>query len=119
MRRRCTLCVLALIGLAALPGAAPGQRIGDTPAQPAPPDQRTHVGEGKVNKVDVRGGKVNLTHGPIASLGWPAMTMDFVVSNREQLAALKPGQRVRFELRPIGNKYVIGAIRPVESGSAE
>lgn len=111
MERRSFFC--ALVWLAAS-GPILAQRIGETPVQPSPPDQRTYVGEGTVNEVDVRAGRVNLTHGPIASLGWPAMTMDFVVSNREQLAALKPGQRVRFEMHPIGNEYVISAIGPAE-----
>lgn len=111
------LFALALAGLVVASGPTLAQRIGETPAQPAPPDQQTHVGEATVNKVDVRAGSVNLTHEPIASLGWPAMTMDFVVSNREQLAALKPGQRVRFEMQPIGNKYVISSIRPEKSPS--
>lgn len=110
------LSVLALAALVVSGGPALAQRIGETPVQPAPPDQQAHSGEGTVNRVDVRAGSVNLTHGPIASLGWPAMTMDFVVSDREQLAALEPGQRVRFEMQPIGNKYVISAIRPVETG---
>lgn len=116
MERRASLFVLALAWLAVPAGPLLAERIGETPVQPAPPDPQTHVGEGTVNKVDVRAGSVNLTHEPIASLGWPAMTMDFVVSDREQLAALKPGQRVRFEMHPIGNKYVISAIRPVETG---
>lgn len=114
MQRRSFLFGLSVSWLALSTGPALAQRIGETPVQPAPPDPETHVGEGTVNKVDVRGGKVNMTHDPIASLGWPAMTMDFVVSNREQLAELKPGQRVQFEVKGIGNKYVISAIRPVK-----
>jgi Cu/Ag efflux protein CusF len=112
MRNR-GLLLLALGGLL-VSAPALAQGVGETPAQPAPPDKQAHVGEGKVNRVDVNAGKVNLTHEPIPSLGWPAMTMDFVVSNREQLAALRPGQRVQFEMRPLGNQYVIDTIRPVK-----
>ena len=116
MERRPFFLVVIVTLFVALPvGPVSAQRIGDTPVQPAPADKRTHVGEGTVNRVDVRAGQVTLTHAPIASLGWPGMTMDFVVSDREQLAALEPGQRVRFELHPIGNKYVISSIRPASS----
>ncbi|MBP0651882.1 copper-binding protein, partial [Mycobacterium tuberculosis] len=49
---------------------------------------------GKVNAVDAAKHVVNLTHGPIASLGWPAMTMDFGVAPAIDLSTLKPGDSV-------------------------
>lgn len=41
--------------------------------------QNTRRGQGTVNGIDAKTGKVNLSHGPIASLNWPAMTMGFPV----------------------------------------
>lgn len=57
-----------------------------------------HMGHGQVNKVDTQNGKVNLTHGPIESLGWPGMTMDFSVKDPAILKKIKPGQKVEFEV---------------------
>ncbi|TXH53216.1 MAG: copper-binding protein, partial [Burkholderiaceae bacterium] len=36
-------------------------------------------------------------HEAIASLKWPAMTMEFAVANPSLLAGLKPGSAVNFE----------------------
>ena len=46
--------------------------------------------------VDAKAGKINLSHGPIASLDWPGMTMDFDVQDMALLTDLKPGQKVTF-----------------------
>jgi Cu(I)/Ag(I) efflux system membrane fusion protein len=58
-----------------------------------------HKGVGKIVSVDAAKGKVDLDHQPIVSLQWPAMSMEFSVADKRQLAALKPGDRVEFELR--------------------
>ena len=36
-------------------------------------------------------------HGPIASLKWPAMSMEFTLANASLAQKLKPGDRVAFE----------------------
>jgi membrane fusion protein, copper/silver efflux system len=75
--------------------------------------ESSHKGSGKVVSVDPSKGEIELEHGPIASLQWPSMTMGFVVQDKRQLAALKPGDQVQFELRtkpePDG-RYVIERI---------
>ena len=53
---------------------------------------------GTVNSVDAAGRKVNLSHGPIPQIGWPAMTMDFAVAPSVDLKAVTPGMRVDFTL---------------------
>ncbi|GAB4121096.1 MAG: hypothetical protein Fur0026_12660 [Sideroxydans sp.] len=58
----------------------------------------SHMGQGVVNKIDLQHLKVNMTHGPIKSLGWPGMTMDFKVKDAAILKGLKPGQNVMFEV---------------------
>lgn len=74
-----------------------------------------HQGEGKVNSVDLKEGKVNLSHDPIASLNWPAMTMDLDVMEKASLSALKPGQKVEFKLvEKRKGKYVISEISVVK-----
>ena len=55
---------------------------------------QVHKGQGTVNSVDAKAGKVNLTHGPIPSLKWSGMTMDFQVKDTAVLKGVAPGQNV-------------------------
>ena len=85
------------------------ERGDEKPAQ-AP---RSHNGRGTVIAVDAAKGRVELDHEPIPSMQWPRMTMDFMVEDRAQLAKLKKGQAVEFELRPqpdANGDYVISKI---------
>ena len=59
-----------------------------------------HRGRGTVTEVDAAAGRVELDHEPMPSLQWPRMTMGFRVEDKSQLASLKPGDRVEFELKP-------------------
>lgn len=53
-----------------------------------------HSGAGTVEKID--GAEVTIAHGPIESLGWPAMTMAFASDARVLPEDLKVGDRVSF-----------------------
>jgi Cu(I)/Ag(I) efflux system membrane fusion protein len=64
-----------------------------TPAQ-------THRGTATVQAVDSNGGMVELDHGPIPTLNWPAMKMEFSVADKAALRGLRPGDHVEFELAP-------------------
>lgn len=92
-------------------GAKAQTPIGPSPAQPALPSEESHVGTGTVERVDERGGSVRLRIEPMPAIGWGAKLASFVVADRRQLAALEPGERVRFELKPLANQYVISDIR--------
>jgi len=74
----------------------------------------THAqGTGTVNSIDAAGRKINLSHGPISAVGWPAMTMDFAVAPSVDLQAVKPGTRVNFTIEQgEGGMYVIQSITP-------
>jgi Cu(I)/Ag(I) efflux system membrane fusion protein len=62
---------------------------------------------------------VTIAHGPIASLQWPAMTMDFRAEDPALLRPLKPGQKVEFEIiEESAGEYVIVRIRPAGSSTA-
>ncbi len=78
----------------------------------------THAqGSGTVNSVDASGHKINLTHGPIAALGWPGMTMDFEVAPAVDLRTLQPGARVDFTIeRGNGGNYEIQSVKPAGGG---
>lgn len=75
----------------------------------------TAQGHGKVDRVDAAQGTVTLTHGPIPAIGWPAMTMEFPLKDRDMAKGIKPGQRVDFELAPIGGgKYQVVKMVPAQ-----
>jgi Cu/Ag efflux protein CusF len=71
------------------------------------------TGTGKVNSIDAGRRVVNLSHGPVAALGWPAMTMNFPVAQSVNLASVKEGGQVTFTLGKGENgKYAIDSLRP-------
>lgn len=81
-----------------------------------------HAGRARVNAVDARQGKIDISHGPIPSMKWPAMTMGFRVEDKAQLNGIKPGDEIDFELRgePDQNgDYVITRIKPKSQGTAQ
>lgn len=76
---------------------------------------QAHMGEGKVNKVEPDKNRVNITHGPIKSLGWSGMTMDFQVKNKAVLDGIKPGQQVEFDVISEGpGQFFITRIVPAK-----
>jgi Cu(I)/Ag(I) efflux system membrane fusion protein len=72
------------------------------PAQPKAPGVPTaiHHGEGKVESVDKD--EIVLSHGPIASLKWPPMTMGFKLPAAGLPGKFAPGDAVSFEFRQRG-----------------
>ncbi|MDP3191497.1 MAG: efflux RND transporter periplasmic adaptor subunit [Rhodoferax sp.] len=84
-------------------------------AAPSAPAAKTvsHQASGTVDGVDLKEGTISLNHGPIASLKWPAMTMEFKAANPALLQALKPGAKVDFEFveRQPG-EWVITSAKP-------
>jgi Cu(I)/Ag(I) efflux system membrane fusion protein len=73
-------------------------------AQSAP---TVHRGEAKVESIDKE--DIMLSHGPIASLNWPSMTMGFKLPPQGLPARVKPGDAVTFEFkqRPDGQFEII------------
>jgi len=79
-----------------------------------PAGEAMHKGTGKVTSIDPAASRIELDHDPIASLKWPAMTMEFALRDKALLGGLKPGDRVEFELRSEPGKqgdYVIESLR--------
>ncbi len=56
-----------------------------------------HRAEGTVDSIDAAAGSLMLQHGPVPSLKWPAMTMEFKVANPALVQGLKPGSAIDFE----------------------
>ena len=66
--------------------------------------------EGEVRKVDKEAGRVTLRHGPIDSLGMPAMTMVFRVSDPKMLDRVKEGEKVRFSAERVNGAITLTRI---------
>lgn len=69
---------------------ATGTRMEDMPA----PQLTEHVGEGTITAVGPD--SVTLSHGPIPSMEWDAMSMEFLLPPGERRIDLQAGQAVRF-----------------------
>lgn len=70
------------------------------PAQAPAGSAAAHPGRGRVKALDAASGRVELEHEPIPAMQWPAMTMGFIAENKAQLAGLKKGDVVEFEVKP-------------------
>ena len=70
-----------------------------------------HKGKGKVKSVDVKKGTVSLSHDPIQSMNWPAMTMTFKAKDKAMLEKVKAGATVEFSFEQSGKEYVITDIK--------
>jgi Cu(I)/Ag(I) efflux system membrane fusion protein len=75
-----------------------------------------HRADAVVDSVDAKGNAVTLTHGPVASLKWPGMTMEFKMANAALLKELKPGAKVEIEFveRQAG-EWVITGVKPADT----
>ena len=76
-------------------------------------EAKSHKAKGTLNKINPDS-SVNITHGPVESLGWPGMTMDFQVKDKALLKGLKAGQKIDFDLARQDDGYIITAIKPVK-----
>jgi Cu(I)/Ag(I) efflux system membrane fusion protein len=78
------------------------------------PSAAGHQAEGTVDSVDNQAGTVSISHGPVKTLQWPSMTMEFKLANEALLKRLKPGAAVAFEFveRQPG-EWVITGIKPM------
>jgi Cu(I)/Ag(I) efflux system membrane fusion protein len=71
---------------------ASAARLG--PARPGEPAPTEHVGTGKIEAI--RDGAVTLSHGPIATMQWGAMTMEFGLPADSAPRELRVGESVSF-----------------------
>jgi Cu(I)/Ag(I) efflux system membrane fusion protein len=101
------------------PGSMPGENGQTQPgafmtAPGAAPVPTSHHGVGNIKEMDWAHATVTIAHDPIASLNWPAMTMDFRAKDAALLRSLKPGQKVDFEIvEESAGEYVIVRIQPL------
>ena len=85
--------IAAIATFAASPALA--QHDGHEGHMAAPAAAKSGQGTGVVKSIDAKAGKLTLHHGPVAALGWPAMTMEFKAAP-QLLQGVKTGQKVKF-----------------------
>ena len=80
----------------------------DAGAGAGAPAGRTYSAEGRVEDVEAQ--TLTISHGPIAALKWPAMTMGFNKPQAKAFPEVKAGDRVRFEFKQAGDDYELVAV---------
>jgi Cu(I)/Ag(I) efflux system membrane fusion protein len=98
-------------GPAGSPGTSAAGAIASGPAAKSP--VVGHRAEGTVRSIDAKSGVLSVAHGPVETLKWPGMTMDFKAANDALLAGLKPGVPIAFEfVERSPGEWVITKILP-------
>ncbi|OAK63639.1 efflux transporter periplasmic adaptor subunit [Variovorax paradoxus] len=99
----------SVLGNMASPAAAPT-------AGASAPAVVIHKAEGKVESVAPDG--ITISHGPVATLKWPSMTMGFAKSSPNAFPEIKPGDQVRFEFKEGGaTGYELVSVQRVQPGA--
>lgn len=70
--------------------------------------------DGIAKKVDAQNGKVTLTHGEVANVKMPAMTMSYRVKQAQWLESIHAGDKVRFAMDKVNGEFVVVHIEAVK-----
>ncbi|RAI01614.1 efflux RND transporter periplasmic adaptor subunit [Acuticoccus sediminis] len=93
-------------GLYAIVAVRPEGAAAAPSAAAEAPGMRTMAAEGSVNSVDAAARTANITHGPLAEIGMPGMTMDFPLAAGLDPAAVVPGPAA-FEITVDGSGRMV------------
>ncbi|MDQ3483387.1 MAG: copper-binding protein [Pseudomonadota bacterium] len=74
----------------------------------AQPVGEAHSARGDITEIS--GDRVTISHGPVQSIGWPAMTMRFEAPSPEMLQGLNVGDPVDFQFQKAGEQYALTSI---------
>jgi Cu(I)/Ag(I) efflux system membrane fusion protein len=111
-RLRSVLGSLAATEPAAKPAATQASAPGTSPASPASPAAApaaaSYMAQGKVESVEPD--SLTISHGAIAELKWPAMTMGFNKPSPKAFSEVKPGDAVHFEFTKKGDNYELVSV---------
>ena len=105
------VALLLSIGTPAIVDAADHQSGDAKAAQSTAADPYV---EGEVRKVDKDAGKVTIKHGPLTTLGMPAMTMVFRAKDPAMLDKVKAGDSIRFKAEKIEGNFTVTEYQPVK-----
>ncbi len=83
------------------------QRLSTPDAEKKP--AKSIQGSGVIKSL--QGGKITLSHEPVAALNWPAMTMDFTLAEGALPEGIATGESVEFEFQQAGDAYVVTKVR--------
>ena len=79
-----------------------------------PSTTESKLAEGTVRKIDKPAGKLTIAHGPLESLGMPAMTMVFRAAQPAQLDPLKVGDKIRFAVEKVDGVLTVTSVEAVQ-----
>lgn len=77
-------------------------------ATSAPQAGAVHSASGEVTAIE--GNQVTISHGPVKSLGWPAMTMTFRAGSPEMGGQVSVGDPVSFSFRQDDGGYALTSL---------
>jgi Cu(I)/Ag(I) efflux system periplasmic protein CusF len=91
--------IAAGLALALAACGAPARAQSSAPSgRPSSAASATSMATGEVLEIDRKEGRVLVKHGPIASIGMDAMTMEFLVPDPAPLKQLRAGDQIRFSV---------------------
>ena len=93
-----------------------GSMTATAPAPASAPAAVLHKAEGRVESVAPDG--ITISHGPVATLQWPSMTMGFGKASPGAFPEIKPGDQVRFEFKEGGSMgYELVSVQRAQPGA--
>jgi Cu(I)/Ag(I) efflux system protein CusF len=105
-----TLAVVGLAAALAVPALAAGE-VAKKGMPMATSEAKTGHATGVVTAVDHEAKTITIQHGAIAGVGWPAMTVTFKANPPALTKAVKPGDKVAFDIRVQGDSNEVVALR--------
>jgi Cu(I)/Ag(I) efflux system protein CusF len=104
----CTIIGVLTLGAA---GVAVADNMQGMPMSGAPAAKHGH-GTGVIKAIDAKAGTLTIEHGPIPTVGWPAMTMTFKAKPAALLRGLRVGEGIGFDCTVRGMAADVTAVRP-------
>jgi len=87
----------------------------ETAAMEMAEESKVVSGSGIIKVLPEGDNSINLQHGAIKDLGWPAMTMDFIIDENLDTSGLAVGDEVMFELEERDDRYLIKSIHKMSA----
>ena len=78
----------------------------------AQPSGEVHSGNGDITEIS--SDSVTISHGPVESIAWPAMTMTFRAPSPDMVQGLNVGDPVDFQFQKAGEQYVLTSIKKAQ-----
>lgn len=74
-------------------------------------ESTTHSASGAVTALDTQRSTVTLSHGPVQTMNWPAMSMTFKVKDKALLDKLAVGKKVDVQFVQEGKDFVVTNVK--------